>query len=76
MEGEAHVLDDHLVGVGEPSVDGVVSELSGADCVESAETAEETGAGCEFVVDEGGYGAEDGQPGSLDVVHVCLIILS
>lgn len=75
MHGETDVEHEDLVDVGEPPVDGVEPELSGADGVEPADSAQNARAGGELVVDERRHWAEHGQPGSLDVVHCLFSII-
>ena len=72
MQHESHVLYDGLVHIGSPSVGGVVSELSRADGVESANSAQKSGSSCEFFVDQSGDRFQHHQPRSLDVVHFWL----
>ena len=70
MEEEAHVGDYDVVDVGEQAVGRVVAELSGSEGVESADPAKHAAFLGEFVVDEGGDGAECDEPGPLDEVHL------
>lgn len=74
MQGERDVLQVDSVNKGEVFIGGMVAELPGADGVESTDLAKDAAFLGELLVDEGSDGAEDLEPGFLDVVHYVNII--